>query len=132
MEDYIFSIVLCHNSAISRSLHIVVLNNFPITVFSLAISLLRLSIFSFALRSSLTRNSMFVICLPFWLLHYYYTIRRTTIQIELQNSIRIIFGVAKVLHYSVDSIISAIMFAFILFYIYLFNLRLQYTESVDY
>src|SRR5574344_951372 len=111
MEDYISLNFFTNDSSASMSLrqdssNAIVLPRLAISAFSLTISLLRLSMVSFALRSSFTRNSMFVICLPFWLLHYYYTISFSEIQIELQNSIRIIFGIAKVFHYSIDSVIS--------------------------
>lgn len=88
MEDYISLNFFTNDSSASMSLrqdssNAIVLPRLAISAFSLAISLLSLSIVSFALRSSFTRNSMFVICLLFWLLHYYDTMPFRKIQMAL-------------------------------------------------
>src|SRR5574344_1179346 len=87
MEDYISSIFFLSLARASKSLSgllaTILLRNVATVSLKLRFSLLSLSIVSCALRSLLTRNSMSVICLPFWLLHYYYTISSGKIQIEL-------------------------------------------------
>ena len=87
MEDYISSIFFLSLARASKSLSgllaTILLRNVATVSLKLMFSLLSLSIVSCALRSSSTRNSMFVICLPFWLLHYYDTMPFRKIQMAL-------------------------------------------------